>query len=346
MRNRGQASFLAATLLAGCAGASSLGSPGPPQYGSQVSSPSLVLPPGVVAPRTNFRLGSHAVSGVRHIFLSDAALNIVTIFGKQTRALGGFNEPQGVTTDAHGTFYVANTIARNVEEFAPPYRGGPSATISTPEQWPVDVAVAKDGTVAVVNICKPSGSSCVGPGSVSFYADNHAQSPCATVSNGAEVSRLLWGGFDAAGTLYVAGINDYTTTKIGAIAGECNAGHLTVLNPNVAISFPGGIEVDPRGRIAVISSGSFSSAAQLDVFAPPRSGSPKLKLVAGGTLSNSGVVLSFSLNKAGTALFTAEPHYSLEYAYPSGGEALAQLSPPPSGGDVIEGVAVTPAEIP
>ena len=65
-----------------------------------------------------------------------------------------------------------------------------------------------------------------------------------------------------------------------------------------------------------------------------------------GTLSDTGVVIDFALNKAGTELFTAEPHYSLEYQYPDGGYAIAQFSPPPSGGDVIEGVAVTPAELP
>ena len=45
-------------------------------------------------------------------------------------------------------------------------------------------------------------------------------------------------------------------------------------------------------------------------------------------------------------LYTAEPHYSLEYAYPGGGYLEAQLTPPPSSGNLIEGVAVTPAEQP
>jgi hypothetical protein len=146
--------------------------------------------------------------------------------------------------------------------------------------------------------------------------------------------------------LYVAGINNYTTARIGRIAGGCNAASLTVLNPTVGISFAAGIAVDTLGRIAIVDSHGFSGSPLIDVFAPPRRGSQKLKLLAQATLNDSGVVSSFALNRDATLLYTAEPHYSLEYPYPGGGSAIGQLVPPPSGGDLIEGVAVTPAELP
>lgn len=82
------------------------------------------------------------------------------------------------------------------------------------------------------------------------------------------------------------------------------------------------------------------------MFAAPKFGSRQLKLVTQGALDDTGIVSSFALTKDGTRLFTAEPHYSLEYAYPNGGTEIGQLTPPPSGGDLIEEVAVTPAELP
>jgi hypothetical protein len=303
-------------------------------------------PSGVAAPHAATYNSGALAPGVRHVFLADAVFNVVTIFGRVgTSTLSGFNEPQGITTDQFATLYVANTIAENVEEFAKPYPKVPTATIPTPGEWPVDVAVAKDGAVAAIIICKASGSQCGGPGSVEIFASNRASSPCAVVSGGSKISRVLWGAFDAAGRLYVAGVNNYTTARIGVIAGGCKATSLNVLSPTTTIHFVAGVQVDLQGHIAVVDSQGFSGLPSIDVFAPPRHGSRLLNLLSHATLNSSTIVSSFALTKDGTHLYTAEPHYSLEYSYPSGGTALEQLSPP-GGGDLIEGVAVTPAELP
>lgn len=159
------------------------------------------------------------------------------------------------------------------------------------------------------------------------------------------ISRLLWGAFDAHDTLYIAGVSDYTTAE-GLIRGGCAAVSLKGLEPTVAIDFPAGIQIDKDGRVVIIDSRGFSGAPGLDLFAPPKSGSLKLKLIAQNFLDDGGVVSSFALNKANTALFTAEPHYSLEYPYPNGGTEIGQFTPGSNGGDFIEGVAVTPASVP
>jgi hypothetical protein len=338
--------LLGISLFAAC---SSLPSAVAPQTSAHATVSSRMLPTG--GESVPFRdlhlhpggLGKH----VRHLFLSDAVFNTVTIFGgRKTNTLSGFNEPQGIRTDRFSTLYVANTIDQNVEEFAPPFPNMPSGTISTPGQWPVDVAVAPNGTVAAINICQAAGSQCGGPGSVYFFSNSRAKSPCAEVSGGTQISRLLWGGFDANATLYVAGVNNYTATEVGAIHGGCSAKSLKLLKPSVAITFPSGVQVDPMGHIAIVDSRGFSGAPSIDVFAPPKRGSTTLKLLTLSTLNDSGVVVSFALNKDATAMFTAEPHYSLEYLYPGGGNAIGQFTPPSSGGDLIEGVAVTPAELP
>lgn len=285
--------------------------------------------------------------GVKHVFLADAVVNVVTIFDRsgKTRALTGFEEPQGITTDSAGTLYVANTIDNDVEEFAPPYPDKPHTVLAIAGQWPVDVAVARDGTVAVINICRPSGSRCQAPGSVYFYKNNKAQSPCAIVSGGNKISRTLWAAFDGTGTLYVAGVNDYTTTGIGRITGECAAASLTLLRSGIPIHFAAGVEVDRHGDIAIVDSGGPTQGTTVDVFAAPTGESKKLALLSKNALNDSSVVSSFVLTKSGAEFYTAEPHGSNEYAYPAGGYAEGELSPP-SGGNLIEGVAVTPAEVP
>jgi sugar lactone lactonase YvrE len=165
------------------------------------------------------------------------------------------------------------------------------------------------------------------------------------VSGDSKISRILWGAFDANGTLYIAGENAYKTSRIGAILGGCSATSLTILNPGSTIGFPEGVQVDKNGHIAVGDSHGFGQAPSIDVYDPPKAGSHRLTLISQVALSDSGPVSSFAFTKDGTTLYTAEPHYSLEYAYPGGGYSIGELIPPGSG-DLIEGVAVTPAESP
>lgn len=135
---------------------------------------------------------------MKHVFLSDAVYNTVTIFsgGDTTRTVRGFQEPQGITTDTSGTLDVADTINERVAEFAPPYPNRASGSIPTPGEWPVDVAVAKNGMVAAIIICKAAGSQCGGPGSVEIFPNKNATSPCAVVTGGNKISRPLWAAFD------------------------------------------------------------------------------------------------------------------------------------------------------
>ncbi len=306
------------------------------------------LPAGMErAPARRTDAPSGAFPGrVRHVFLADSALNKITIFDNGgTRSLGGFEEPQGLTTDRSGTLYVANTELYEAEEFQKPYDGKPLRVLQTAPDYPVDIAVSKAGVVAVLTICGGTGYNCYRPGSVYFYANTHATSPCAVISGNSKISRLLWGAFDAAGTLYVTGENDYTTARIGQITGGCAASSLEILKPNVTLTFPGGIQVDRQGRIALVDSHGFSGPPYLDVFLPPKKHSRVLAIDTQASLSDSMIVVSFALSHDGTTLYTAEPHDSIEYPYPHAGFSIGQIAPP-GGGDVIEGVAVTPAEIP
>lgn len=286
--------------------------------------------------------------GAKHVFLSDAVFNTITIFNRDgtTSTLSGFQEPQGLTSDASGSLYVADTINARVAVFAPPYRGKPVSVLPDPGQWPVDVAAARDGTVAAVNICQHSGSQCSGPGDVVFYANNKSTTPCATVRGNSNMSAMLWDAFDKNGNLYFTAVINYTTVVIARISGECKATSLALLKPTAKIVWAAGIQVDPAGNVAIINGFGNSGPPSIDVFSPPPSGSHRLKIRSQQPLLDSGTISSFALTENGSTLYTAEPHYSLAYGYPNGGYAEAQLRPPPSGGDLIEGVAVVPAEVP
>jgi hypothetical protein len=341
-------SFVAGALLASCS--SALVS-GPPQAtrGNGAFWPDtrlLSLHDALAAPRS-VRVDRDSVTGkIRRAFLSDAVFNVVTIFNRSgtTRELSGFVEPQGLATDASRTLYVANTVVQNVEEFAPPYENTPTTIIPEQDEFPVAVAVSRDGVVAAINICGGYGAQCNGPGNVYFYPNKNATTPCATVSGDSKISRLLSGAFDSSGTLYLTGVEAYSVSRIGMISGECKATTLTVLKPSIAISYAAGVQVDPNGNVAILDSYFFSGPPAIEVYSPPKPGSRKLKLLSQEFLDDSGIVVSFTLTKDGQALYTAEPHYSLKYRYPGGGYPIDQLVPPPSASDLDEGIAVTPSE--
>jgi len=322
--------LLSGEALAGCGG--SLPASGPGALPARVPLAARHLPPTLAG-------------GAKHVFLADAVFNIVTIFNRDgtTSTLSGFQEPQGLTSDSSGNLYVADTVNARTVVYAPPYRNRPTSVLPDPGEWPVDVAVAKDGTVAAVNICQPSGSQCGGPGSIAFYATNKSKTSCATVRAKSGM-KLLWDAFDANGNLYVVADLNYTKVVIGSISGECNATSLTVLKPNVKIVWAAGIQVDTSNNVVIINGFGNSGIPTIDVFRSVAN-SRKLKVLSQQPLLDSGTVVSFALSKDGSTLYTAEPHYSLEYAYPNGGYAEGQLSPP-SGGDLIEGVAVVPAAVP
>lgn len=284
--------------------------------------------------------------GAKHVFLSDAVFNIVTIFNRDgtTRALSGFQEPQGLTSDGAGNLYVADTINARIAVFAPPYRSKPTSVLADSGEWPVDVAAAKDGTVAAVNICQPSGSQCNGPGSIVFYANDKSQTPCATVRGKPSMTAMLWDAFDANGNLYFTAVLNYSKVVLARISGECNATAVNVLKTSAQIVWAAGIQVDPNNNVVIVNGFGNSGIPSIDVFKAFRN-SRKLKLLSQAPLLDSGTISSFALTKDGSTLYTAEPHYSLAYGYPNGGYAEAELTPP-SGGDLIEGVAVVPAEVP
>jgi len=83
----------------------------------------------------------------------------------QAGVISGLVNPQGVGVDSSGAVWIANTGASNVPWYAP----GSTTLIATLDDtgwYPVDVAIAKDGTVYVANIFSTSFTA----GNVEIYA--------------------------------------------------------------------------------------------------------------------------------------------------------------------------------
>lgn len=83
----------------------------------------------------------------------------------QAGVISGLVNPQGVGVDSFGSVWVANTGASNVPWYAPGSTT-PIATLDDSGWYPVDVAVANDGTVYVANIFSTSFTA----GNVEIYA--------------------------------------------------------------------------------------------------------------------------------------------------------------------------------
>jgi hypothetical protein len=346
----------ALAMLAACSGGSSPEnfSPGEPGAGGQSvqrqiasigrADNSLLAPTIARVSHEPIRTASFMdprAAGKSLIFVSDAADGVIDIYpqaGKNQKMVGqitGLTQPQGITTDAKGNLYVANTNSSNVLVYAPPYTGAPTVTIPDGGEFPADVAVSSAGIIAITNIC--NAPKCrLDTGNVVLYAKGGTKS-CATVSDSSfDFTRVMFAEFDKNGALYIDGLNGGYQTSFGLVTGGCNATSITNLSYVYTVSFPGGIQIDKAGRIA------FCDQANeiVDTFDPPVNnafGDPVSTTPLTGSVSPLGIAILAS----GANLYAADPGGSglaEEYQYTAGGSAENTIA---VGGQPI-GIAVTP----
>jgi hypothetical protein len=272
------------------------------------------------------------------IFVSDARNNVVNIYntsGKQLAQLTGFSQPQGLATDCKGNLYVADTNNSQILVYAPPYTKKPKA-LSDPGYYPAGVSVLTQGKntfVAVSNIC--SAPSCTQGGFIVFK-NGKGQTPIQS----SLIYRVYFLAFDAKGNIYADGTNSSGSVVVGEIAKATTGGKtFTALTTNNSISFPGGVEVTTKGKIAIDD----QNAASVYTYNPPKNGSLGTPVSTTG-LTGSGDAVTFAFTQNNKDLWTADAvnAASFEFAYPAGGSPLKTI---PVGGQPI-GVAVVPAAKP
>ncbi|MBD5655163.1 MAG: hypothetical protein IAI50_08260 [Candidatus Eremiobacteraeota bacterium] len=277
------------------------------------------------------------------IFVSDVSDGVVDIYpqaGKSQKMVGqitGFAQPQGLATDTKADLFVANTNDSNVLVYAPPYTKTPMLTIDDVGQFPAAVAVSSTGLVAVTNICKAPDCR-PGTASVSFYPKDSSKA-CATVSDTTNFPRITFAAFDKSGNLYIDGTIDRIITAFGIVSGGCKATSITNIAVTYTIGFPGSLQVDNAGRIAVTDGVRY----QVETFDPPTDGElgAPTSLTA---LKNSKNDVSSALLASGKDLYGVDSGTgrASEFAYGSDGAALDSIA---GGGQPI-GVAVTPPILP
>lgn len=165
--------MFAAVLFAGCSGNESLPVSSPStDTNNQAGLARTMTVSGVLTPFANW-IRPDAASKARLLYVSDTFDNVVQIYqypiqGTKSKPVGtltGFNEPQGLCTDAKSHVYVVNTQDSDVLEYA--YGGSkPIATFKTKGYYPVDCSVSPtSGAIAISSILNTASGGQI-PGAV------------------------------------------------------------------------------------------------------------------------------------------------------------------------------------
>jgi NHL repeat len=302
--------------------------------------PTSVARPGVI---TGSRIAVHAFVDVKaiqaaatKIFVSDALNNVVDIYnpaGKQLAQLTGFSQPQGLATDLKGNLYVADTNNSQILVFAPPYKKAPKV-LADPGYFPAGVAVVTIGKatyVGVTNIC--SAPNCTQGG---FMVFKNGKSKGAFQSS--NINRVYFGGFDAKGNFYADGFDVNGNQVFGVVSNATK--NKTTYNVDTlgnALSFPGGVEVNSKGKIAIDD----QSGAAIYTYNAPKGGTFGTP-IATTPLTGASDTVTFTFSSTFKDVWTADAgdEESFEFAYPAGGSPVKTIAV--TGGEPI-GVAVVPS---
>jgi len=302
---------------------------------NSVARPDVVFPgPIVVHPFVN---SAAMATAATKIFVSDARNNVVNIYntsGKQLAQLTGFSQPQGLATDIKGNLYVADTNNSQILVFAPPYKKAPKK-LADPGFFPAGVAVVTIGRttyVGVSNIC--SAPACQQGG---FIVYKNGKSKGAFQSS--LINRVYFCGFDAKGNFFVSGQDSGGLPTFGEVAGATRGktAYKTVTTGN-SISFPGGVQVTLKGKIAI----GDQNAASIFTYNPPKGGTFGTPIHT-TALTGSGDAVTYAFTSTDRDLWIADVvnANTAEYKYPAGGSSVTTI--PVSGGSPI-GVAIVPAQ--
>lgn len=169
------------------------------------------------------------------LYISDAGTNDVYVYQypalKLTGTLKGFSQPQGECTDSKGNVWIANTVKREMVEFA---HGGTKQikALSDLSGYPLGCAVdAKTGDLAVTNIFDLRALA----GAVLVYKG--ASGKPKAYKNPSQYY-YYFDGYDSSGNLYASG-RDPSGFYILSVLPSGKSSMSTVTLSGVTLSFPG-----------------------------------------------------------------------------------------------------------
>lgn len=142
--------IVTATIFAGCAGGSQVGSAVSP-LSANVPRQQSVFPASKGSGRQTTSWMARPPTHAPLAYISDVLTNSVTVFdlkGTMQGQIGGLSNPEGLFVDHKRNLWVANAGANNVLEFA---RGAtmPLNALNDPGAGPLDVTMCPNGTVYV-----------------------------------------------------------------------------------------------------------------------------------------------------------------------------------------------------
>jgi hypothetical protein len=353
----------AVALLAGCSGGAPRLSPATefPLAGTRLpAAPELMPAPSVLLSRRMPVVSRHAQypswrsddAVAPEIYVVDLDSNAVKIYS----ALGshglkgtitGLAAPQGIGVDSLGNLYVANTSAQNVLVYKPGATS-PFLTLDDAGNFPVAVAVTLTGVVIVANICSGGGSQCTGNGSI--YGYKKGATKHSTTYGTSNILSPYFVTTDAQNHVYADGLS--TVVSGVPIVCEYMSGHSTCTDLGIGLNFPGGIQIDKTGDLALDDQAG-SGGSTISVYAP------------GSTVAESSIllcknisptkpcdVIGFALTSGDKALWDAyyasDVHpvviakETQEFKYPNGGSSVSTIDV----GGAVGAVAYAPRSKP
>ncbi len=318
----------AATLFAGCSGATAGPAAGMPATDSTQSRlaalRAVVLPSGIdtrysrLAPVLS-SLSARRAKVERDLFVTTGGPEMFELKNKSYVEVGeitnGLDASDGVWVDKHGNVYVANVGGPNVVEYK---RGGstPICTYSSGIVDPVDVTTDEAGNVYVDDFNELNN-----PGHVQVFPQCQN-----TVSKEFNTGLGPTGiAVDKLGNLFVEYIGSKSTFE------EFKAGSISPTPLGASVSSPGGMVLDKKGNLI-----ADDQAGNIDVIAPP---------YGSATILVSGLSGPFrcSLNRRESLLFNANADSDTitVYKYPSG-TLVTTLDGHSYGFNSVEGVGESP----
>jgi hypothetical protein len=267
-----------------------------------------------------------AKAGKGDVYVSDAGNNTINGYAPTGgnpvfTTSAGLSQPQGMSSTKK-SIYVANTNNSQILQYTPPSTTA-VATISDPGFFPAGVSVDKKGkNIWVSNIC--SAPSC-GMGNIAQFSGTGSLLQSITCSN---MFRYYFIGQDGKGNVAVSGEDASGFPSFDYVA----SGSSTCTPLSISVEFPGGVEFDTKGNLAVLD----QDADTIALYGGSNFGT----LISTTSLGGASDPVTFGFSKKDNMAWTANAGgFAAGYPFPAGGNPTVTIS---SGLLEPIGIAVTP----